>query len=391
MTEYGVTSSGFIPKPFSVILEELKQLAKQEFGEDIDLLENSRLLRFLEIVAKREDELWQLAEDAYYAGFIDFATSSSLDFLAALVGYKRIEARKATGTVTFSRSTPASSDITIPAGTRVATSDESVIFKTTEAVVLKAGDTSVDAPIEAVEPGSAGNVATNTITKIIDPISGIESVTNPEPTSGGRDAETDEEFRYRIKATIQSLGRATLDAIVARVKSVEGVKSVKIEENDTMNDYTSEGGLPPKSFRVFVWGGDDQAIAQAIFDAKPAGIQPYGSVAATAYDIDGNPHTVYFERPTEVPIYIDVQVTTDGTEVMEQEIKDAIKAYFDTLELGDDVIYNKVVAAVIRVPGVADATVKIDKTSPPAGTSNIAIADNEIAVIDDDKITVTIS
>ncbi|ADB58527.1 baseplate J/gp47 family protein [Archaeoglobus profundus] len=391
MTEYGVTSSGFIPKPYSVILEELKQLAKQEFGEDIDLSENSRLLRFLEIVAKREDELWQLAEDAYYAGFIDFATGSSLDFLAALVGYKRIEARKATGTVTFSRSTPTTSDIIIPAGTRVATSDESVIFKTTEAVVLKAGDTSVDAPIEAVEPGSAGNVATNTITKIIDPISGIESVTNPEPTSGGRDAETDEEFRYRIKATIQSLGRATLDAIVARVKSVEGVKSVKIEENDTMNDYTAEGGLPPKSFRVFVWGGDDQAVAQAIFDAKPAGIQPYGSVSAIAYDIDGNPHTVYFERPTEVPIYIDVQVTTDGTDATEQEIKDAIKAYFDTLELGDDVIYNKVVAAVMRVPGVADATVKIGKTSPPAGTSNIAIADNEIAVTDDDKITVTIS
>jgi len=391
MTEYGVTSSGFIPKPYSVILEELKQLAKQEFGEDIDLSENSRLLRLLEIVAKREDELWQMAEDAYYAGFIDFATGSSLDFLAALVGYKRIEARKATGIVTFSRSTPATSDIIIPAGTRVATSDESVIFKTTEAVVLKAGDTSVDAPIEAVEPGSAGNVATNTITKIIDPISGIESVTNPEPTSGGRDAETDEEFRYRIKTTIQSLGKATLDAIKAAVLCVEGVKAVKIEENDTMNDYTAEGGLPPKSFRVFVWGGDDQAIAQAIFDAKPAGIRPYGSVSAIAYDIDGNPHTVYFERPTEVPIYIDVQVTTDGTEVTEQEIKDAIKAYFDTLELGDDVIYNKVVAAVMSVPGVADATVKIDKTSPPAGTSNITIADNEIAVTDDTKITVTIS
>ena len=388
---YGVTNSGFVPKPYSVILEELKQAAKSEFGEDIDLSENSRLLRFIEICAKREDELWQLAEDAYYAGFIDFATGSSLDFLAALVGYRRIVARKATGTVTFSRSTAATEDITIPAGTRVATSDESVVFKTTEVVVLQAGNTSVDAPIEAVEAGSAGNVAANTITKIVDPVSGIESVNNANPTSGGRDAETDEEFRYRIKTTIQSLGKATLDAIVAKVRNVEGVKSVKIEENDTMDDNTGSGGLPPKSFRVFVWGGDDSAVAQAIFDAKPAGIQPYGSISATAYDIDGNPHTVYFERPTEVAIYVDVQVTTDGTAVTEQEIKDAIKAYFDTLELGDDVIYNKVVAAVMDVQGVADATVKIDTASPPAGTSNIAIADNEIAVTDDGKITVTIS
>jgi len=387
---YGVTSTGFRPKPFSVILEELKQLAKQEFGEDIDLSENSRLLRFLEIVAKREDELWQMAEDAYYAGFIDFATGSSLDFLAALVGYKRIEARRASGSVTFSRSTPATTDIIIPRGTRVATADGSVVFKTTEAVVLTAGSTSVDAPIEAVEAGANGNVAANTITKIVDPISGIESVNNENPTSGGRDAETDEEFRYRIKTTIQSLGKATLDAIVARVRSVEGVRSVKIEENDTMEDHTAEGGLPPKSFRVFVFGGDDNAVAQAIFDAKPAGVQPYGSVSATAYDIDGNPHVVYFERPTVVEIYIDVQVTTDGTEVTEQEIKDAIKAYFDTLELGDDVIYNKVVAAVMSVKGVVDASVKIDTAYPPTGTSNIEIADSEIAVTDDSKITVTI-
>ena len=388
---YGVTNSGFVPKPYSVILEELKQAAKSEFGEDIDLSENSRLLRFIEICAKREDELWQLAEDAYYAGFIDFATGSSLDFLAALVGYKRIEARKATGTVTFSRSTAATEDITSPAGTRVATAEESVVFRTPEGGGLQAGSTRVDARMEAVEAGSAGNVAANTITEIVDPGSGIESVNNANPTSGGRDAETDEEFRYRIKSTIQSLGKATLDAILAKVRNVEGVKSVKIEENDTMDDYTSEGGLPPKSFRVFVWGGDDSAVAQAIFDAKPAGIQPYGSVSATAYDIDGNPHTVYFERPTEVAIYIDVQVTTDGSAVTEQEVKDAIKAYFDTLELGGDVIYNKIVAAVMDIQGVVDVDVKIDTASPPAGISNIAIADDEIAVTDDAKITVTIS
>ncbi|RLI75158.1 baseplate J-like protein, partial [Archaeoglobales archaeon] len=102
---YGVTSQGFIPKSFSVILEELKQLAKQELGEDIDLSEQSKFLRFLKIAAKREDALWQLLEDAYYSAFIDFATGKSLDYIAALIGYTRIAAAKATGTVTFSRST----------------------------------------------------------------------------------------------------------------------------------------------------------------------------------------------------------------------------------------------------------------------------------------------
>ena len=91
MTDYGVTVKGFIIKPYSVILEELKLLAQQYFGEDIDLSENSRFLRFLEIIAKREDELWQLAEDVYYSGYIDFANGENLDRVVALLGIRRKE------------------------------------------------------------------------------------------------------------------------------------------------------------------------------------------------------------------------------------------------------------------------------------------------------------
>ena len=88
---YGVTDKGFIIKPYSVILEELKLLAQRYFGEDIDLSENSRLLRFLEVLAKREDELWQLAEDVFYSGFIQFANGESLDRVVALLGIRRKE------------------------------------------------------------------------------------------------------------------------------------------------------------------------------------------------------------------------------------------------------------------------------------------------------------
>jgi uncharacterized phage protein gp47/JayE len=345
----------------------------------------------MQLAAYREAEVWQLAEDCYYAGYIDFATGSSLDYVAALIGFTRKQATKATGTVTFSRSTAATSDILIPAGTRVATPDESVVFKTSEAVTLLTGNTSVDASIEAEEAGSAGNVAANTITKIVDPVSGIESVTNSNPTSGGSDTESDETFRWRVKTTISGLGKATLDAIKTAVLAVDGVTTAKIEENDTINDNTPGGGLPPKSFRVTIMGGTNNDVAQAIFDSKPAGIRPYGDTSGTAYDQDGNEYTVYFARPTTVNIYADVDITSDGTAISEQDVKDAVKAYINNLEIGEDVIYNKVVAAVMDIQGVVDATVKIDTASPPTGTSNIAIADTEIAQTDDAKITVTIN
>lgn len=391
MSEYGVTERGFVPRTYDEILEDFKAKAREVFGSDVDLSDTSPLLKLLQIYALELHNLWQQLEAVYYSAYLHTASGDSLDDVVALLGFRREPARRATGTVTFSRSTPADRDVVIPKGTRVATSDGSVVFRTTGAVTLAAGETSVDAPVEAEEPGAKGNVAANTITKLIDPVTGIESVNNTEPTSGGRDKETDAALRLRVWRQLAGAGRGTLAAIKASVAKVEGVRAVKVEENDTMNDGTASGGLPPKSFRVTVHGGDDDAVAQAIFDAKPAGIRAYGDVVGTAYDQDGNAYTIHFARPTVVPIYVDVSITSDGSAISTQDVKDAVKAYVNGLGIGDDVIYAKVVAAVMNIPGVVDATVYIDTTSPPAGQNNIAIGDAEVAETDDDKITVTVS
>ncbi|RLI77304.1 hypothetical protein DRP05_10635, partial [Archaeoglobales archaeon] len=102
---YGVTENGFVLKSYNAIIEAAKQRAKQYFGEDIDLSENSPILQFANSILMEAAILWNVAEDIYYSAFIDFATGKSLDYIAALIGYTRIAAAKATGTVTFSRST----------------------------------------------------------------------------------------------------------------------------------------------------------------------------------------------------------------------------------------------------------------------------------------------
>ncbi|MEM2726669.1 MAG: baseplate J/gp47 family protein [Archaeoglobaceae archaeon] len=384
---YGVTESGFIPKPFSVILDELKMFAKQQFGEDIDLTENSRLLRFLEIVAKREDELWQLAEDVYYSAFIDYATGNSLDNVAALLGFTRRPAIKATGFVNFTRNSPATEDIIIPQGTIVATQDD-IQFRTTQVAILKQGETTVEyVPIEAVEAGAKANVAAGTITKLVSVVGGIDSVTNPLPTEGGKDAESDAEFRWRIKITLRSKGKATLDAILSAVRAVEGVRSAKIIENDGDSE---QNGLPPHSFKIIVHGGEDDKIAQAIFDAKPAGIKAWGDIAVTAYDIDGKPYVVRFSRPTTVDIYVRAEVTVSG-EVNTTDVKKAVMDYINNLEIGQDVIVSKIIAAVLSVKNVEDCSVLVGTSYPPSSSNNISIGETEVAVTDENKIEVVVN
>ena len=324
---YGVTANGFVLKSYSAILEDLKQWARQEFGDDIDLSDTSPILKILQVVAYQKSVFWQLLEDAYYAGFIDFATGSSLDFLVALLGIKRKQALKATGTVTFSRSTPATSDILIQAGTRVATADESVVFKTTEAVILQAGQTQVEASIEVIEPGSHGNVAANTITKLVDPISGIESVTNPSPTEGGQDAESDEELRYRAK-TFAPYAKATVYSIKAAVLELEGVTDVLVQE-DVVNHTAN----------VIVEGGDDSEIESTIEQTRPCGIQ------------------VTWQRPTYKTIDVTVTVKAESgydVSTVQTNVLDAINEYFNSLVIGDDVTFSDLSRAILNADGVDD-------------------------------------
>jgi len=358
----GVDASGFTAKTYNEIIADMQNRAKNEYGLDIDLSDTSPLSEFLRSIAQEEALLWQVLEDVYYSAYIDFATGVNLDRVAALLGVTRKPATKATGTVTFSRSTPASSDIYIPLGTRVSTSgDNPIIFETTQGVTLTAGSTSVDAPIQAVEAGTAGNVAANTITVIVDPISGIESVNNSSPTTGGADTESDASLRLRAKQAVEGFGGGTVAAIESAIKAVDGVIDALVTEDTTNHTVTA-----------IVEGGADADIDAAIEDTRPAGIQ------------------VTWQRPTYVDIYVDVQVTQESgaPSTVLSDVQQAVIDYISSLGIGDDVIYNKVIDAVMSVEGVADAVVKIDTTSPPAGTSNIAIASTEKARTDSTKVSV---
>lgn len=139
---------------------------------------------------------------------------ASLDRFLALFGFARQSATYATGFVTFSRNIPATSPIRIPVGTQVmapvSTVDveeavvTTVVFRTTFDVTLPVGDTEIVAPIQALVAGRSGNVAASRITTFVGstPVLGITGVTNVNATSGGREAETDEELKVRFRNTV---------------------------------------------------------------------------------------------------------------------------------------------------------------------------------------------
>jgi hypothetical protein len=150
---------------------------------------------------------------------IDTKFGADLDKFIALFGWGRQSGIKASGTVTFGRSTPAANDVTILAGTQVikaaTTVSPQVTFYTTATVVLTQGTTSVDAPIEASVIGPTGNVPANTITGLTTASTEVSSATNVNATSGGKDQETDAELRIRFKNQVLRNVSGTRDMYLA--------------------------------------------------------------------------------------------------------------------------------------------------------------------------------
>lgn len=234
-------------------------------------------------------------------------------------------------------------------------------------------------------------------------VAGIDSVYNRWDMTTGRDEETDTELRQRYLDNLVVTGIATLDSISQAVKRVPGVQTAFIEENDT--ESTSASGIPAKSFKVTVVGGDVNSVAQAIWDTKPVGIRSFGSTKGVATDTSGQPHDVYFFRPTEKFAWVKLSYSIDNEETLnyspsdvEAEIRRAINNYGATLEVGEDIIPNRIIRYVYEhVQGIIieDVTAAIsgNQSQPPADsefkTTRIPISNTEYTVWETNQYTIT--
>lgn len=137
---------------------------------------------------------------------IETKFGQDLDDFVQLFGFARQTARRASGFVIFSRKTPASTPVFIPAGTQVATVASSVssqiLFTTVADGVIPENGTFTEVPVEATIPGEIGNVTANKITRILTQISDVSSVNNPTSTTGGVEQETDDQLKVRFKNNI---------------------------------------------------------------------------------------------------------------------------------------------------------------------------------------------
>jgi hypothetical protein len=144
---------------------------------------------------------------------------------------------KARGAVIFRNLTQ--NEVAIPVGT-IVRSDE-IRFVTTEDGTVEAGvGETLELPIEAVEGGVAGNLDAETIDVVEGRLGLSVSVTNPEPTTGGRERSslqaTDTDRAHAKELLLKSLESD------ARAKLLDGLSSddVLFDETFALSQIVSE-------------------------------------------------------------------------------------------------------------------------------------------------------
>lgn len=233
------------------------------------------------------------------------------------------------------------------------------------------------------------------VTSILTPTLGWQTVTNPSAASQGAPVETDAELRQRQTQSVALPSLTVLAGIVGAVEALTGVTEVVAYENDT--GATDANGLPPHSISLVVTGGDALQIATAIMLKKTPGAFTYGTTREAVVDSAGITHSIGFFVPVPEPVSVAVTIRalTGYSSVVGDEIKAAIAAYINALPVGQSVYISRLYLPA-QLNGVGDFNtyelqqLLIAFTPASPGPSDLVVAFNGQATCDVGSITLTV-
>ena len=343
--------------------------AKLQAGETrvTDFNEGSEIRNLLESVAVDVYALMEYLNEVTMIAFVETATGEWLDKHGAnpFVQLARDPGDYAVGYVTFTIPSVQASDVTIPAGTVVASTENSLQYVTDSDLIISVGDTSVTGTITCLTVGVDGNCGAGTVTVLDDDtliINGL-TVTNSEALSGGVDYEDDDFYRQRLLDFIRKDDFGSLSYYEKLCTDVSGVHDVA---------FISSTGYTRK---VLVNG-----------DVKPTP----DTVLADVLEVLSIPDNIVLGHSFTVdkPGYDDVDLVVNLTvseEIDETEITNAVNAVFNGDNLIDGLVIDESLTKDMLYGqlGLIDEIESIQVLYDGSEISTITPSSNSVLVLDD--------
>ena len=385
-----VTAEGISAPDYQTVLDTITGYFQQIYGSDAYLEPDSKDGQLVALVALAIHDANNTAISVYRS----FSPAIALgDALTSNVKINGITRRAATNS-TVDLLLTGTVGTTITNGS---VRDTNSVVWNLPATVVIGSDGTVVATATCANSGAVAAVA-GSVNGINTPTRGWASVTNPLAATVGVAAETDAELRVRQSQSVALASLTPFDAVDGAIANVEGVTRHKLFEND--QEVTDSNGLPPHSISAIVEGGDATEIANTIRSVKGQGVSTYGTTSVIVTDKYGNPYTIRFSRPVDVPI--DVSITlkalTGYSSQVGDEIKAAVAAYINSLAIGDSVLLSRVYSpANLGVVSGGNARyydimeLLIGRSSDDVAAANVVVAYDESASCSVDNIVLVVT
>ena len=197
----------FIDRNATTITKEWIELYESRTGKTLQDAQIERIL--IDIGSYRENLIRIKIQAIAKSNLLNYAPLEILKHIGELVGVPILEAKFSKAKFIFILEVAQDFDIIIPLGTQIESNDGKYIFETTDDVVIKAHELSVEIDAVCTTAGAATNgYALNSITNLITPLGYVLTVQNITITSGGQDEESADNYRERIRQAPESFSNA---------------------------------------------------------------------------------------------------------------------------------------------------------------------------------------
>lgn len=407
MAEYGVTPQGFSLKRLADIRNDLvtalNEVTDESTGEKliVDLADaDDPLVQIVDSFSDGLSVAWEQLQFAYNQFDPLKSSGGGLSGVVQLNGLRR---KSGTFSTVFVSLTGQFNQF-IPAGQQITDIDNTHVWELPDILLDGAGLGSGVAVCTTKGPNLA---ISESLVKILTPLAGWKTVTNPVDAIGGTLEETDAELRLRQQVSTSATGASVVDALYSSLLALADVLFVRIHVNATM--FVDSMGIPAKTVAVVIVGGDDEEISLTIFQKQAIGMATFGNTTTQQEDVQGIIYPIYFTRPDEIDIFV-----RSGIKIVDEsvwpddgvdQIKAAILAYalgdaaalgiisgFDTdgYSPGDKVYASELYVPVNSVPGTQIFFLVVGAVSPALGQA-VNIDWYEIAVFSSANIDIQIT
>lgn len=369
-----ITSTGISAPSYADILQQLKNTFWSIYGSDANLDDDSQDGQWIAVFAQAINDSNQTAINVYNSFSPANAQGAALASVVKINGMAKKPA-------TFS-STPAT--VVGVVGTTInngliGDGTPSGVQWALPAVVVIPEAGQIDVTVTSTTAGAV-QAGANTLTSILTPVLGWQSVTNEDAATPGVDMESDAALRLRQSQSTALSSKTILEGIFGAIFNVPNVTDLQIYENDT--DAPDANGVPGHSIAAVVLGGDVTAIAQTIAETKSPGTGTFGNVSQIVIDPNGVPDNINFFVMTLEQIYATVTINpmTGYSDAIGASIQQSVSDWINSLSTGEDVFYGKLWGpANLFANGTTNgetfnvANIGLGTAPAPNGTSDIAV------------------